>query len=142
MLRLVVLLISSNNFFVYQGFLSRTLMTHRTTGEGRGPSLIPLYYFHPLTNIQSFTWNFACEMTIHIFNRTACIYQTTIRWVFPPYRMTIWSIDDVTLVFLVCLRNGLILAFLSQQSETGNRWTQAPIDYHPYITSEPTNQVC
>ena len=111
MLRLVVLLISSNNFFVYPGFLSRTLMTHRTTGEGKGPSFIPLYYFHPLTNIQSFTWNFACEMTIHIFNRTACIYQTAIRWVFPRYRMTIWSIDDVTLVFLVCLRNDLILAF-------------------------------
>ena len=26
------------NFFFYQGFLSRTLTTHRTAGEGRGPS--------------------------------------------------------------------------------------------------------
>ena len=25
-------------FFFYQGFLSRTLTTHRTAGEGRGPS--------------------------------------------------------------------------------------------------------
>ena len=38
-------------FFFYQGFLSQTLTTHRTAGEGRGPSFIPLYQFHPLTNI-------------------------------------------------------------------------------------------
>ena len=29
-------------FFFYQGFLSRTLATHRTAGEGREPSFIPL----------------------------------------------------------------------------------------------------
>ena len=28
--------------FFYQGFLSRTLTTHRTAGAGRGPSFIPL----------------------------------------------------------------------------------------------------
>ena len=36
----------------------------------------------------------------HIFNRTACIYQTATRWDLPPYR--IWLIDDVML-FLICL---------------------------------------
>ena len=95
-------------FFFYQDFLSQTLTTHRTAGEGRGyqktlffflsgfsftdtddsqdcrgregrPSFIPLYHFHPLTNIQTFICNFACEMTSHIFNRTACIYQTATR---------------------------------------------------------------
>ena len=40
-------------FFIYQGFLSRTLTTHRTAGEGRRPSFIPLYYFLQLTNIQT-----------------------------------------------------------------------------------------
>ena len=40
--------------FFYQGFLSRTLATHSIAGEGRGPSFIPLYQFHPLTNIQTF----------------------------------------------------------------------------------------
>ena len=40
---------SSFVFFSYQGFLSRTLTTRRTIGEGRGPSFIPLYHFHPLT---------------------------------------------------------------------------------------------
>ena len=41
--------------------------THRTTGERSGPSFIPLYQFHPLTNIQTFICNFACEMTITYF---------------------------------------------------------------------------
>ena len=54
-------------FFSYQGFLSQTLTTHRTAGEGRGPSFIPIYHFHPLTNIQTFICNFACEMTITYF---------------------------------------------------------------------------
>ena len=72
-----------NIFFFYQGFLSRTLTTHRTAGEGRGPFFISLYHFHPLTNIQTFICNFACEMTTHIFNRNACIYQTATHWDFP-----------------------------------------------------------
>ena len=54
-------------FFFYQDFLSQTLATHRTAGEGRGPSINPLYHFHPLTNIQTFICNFACEMTITYF---------------------------------------------------------------------------
>ena len=53
--------------FFYQGFLSQTLTIHRTTGEGRGSSFIPLYQFHPLTNIQTHVCNFACEMTITHF---------------------------------------------------------------------------
>ena len=53
--------------FFYQGFLSWIMMTHRTAREERGPSSIPLYHFHPLTNIQTFICNFACEMTITYF---------------------------------------------------------------------------
>ena len=49
-------------FFFYQGFLSKTLTIHRTAGEGRGPTFIPLYRFHSLTNIETFICNFACEM--------------------------------------------------------------------------------
>ena len=103
---------------------------------------LSFYHFHPLTNIQTFICNFACKMTITYFlNRTTCIYQAATRWDLPPYRIIIWLIDDVTLVY-VCLSDDLILAFLLQQSETGNRWIRAHIDYHPCITSEPSNQVC
>ena len=52
--------------FFYQGFL-QTLTIHRTVGEGRGPSFIPLYHFHPLTNIETFICNFSYEMTITHF---------------------------------------------------------------------------
>ena len=58
---------SGGAFFFLSGFLSQTLTTHRTAGEGRKPSFIPLYYFHPLTNIQTCICNFACEMTITYF---------------------------------------------------------------------------
>ena len=108
-------------FFFYQGFLSRTLTTHRTAGEGRGPSFIQLYLFHPLTNIQTFICNFACE-------------------ILRPYRITIWLIDDVKFV-LACLLDDLILGFCYSNLDMGNSWTRTRIDHHPCITSEPTNQV-
>ena len=41
-------------FFYLVVFLSRTLAIHRTTGKGKGPFFIPLYSFHPLTNIEKF----------------------------------------------------------------------------------------
>ena len=54
-------------FFFLSGFSSHTLTIHRTAGEGSGPSFISLYPFHPLTNIETFICNFACEMTITYF---------------------------------------------------------------------------
>ena len=60
-------IVKQSIFFLYQSFLSQTLKIHRTAGEGRGPSFIPLYHFHPLTNIDTFICNFACEMTITYF---------------------------------------------------------------------------
>ena len=49
---------TSNNVFSIRVFF------HRTAVEGRGPSFIPLYHFHLLTNNETFVCNFACEMTI------------------------------------------------------------------------------
>ena len=54
-------------FFFSIGVFFQTLTTHRTAGEGRGPSFIPLYHFHPLTNIGTFICNFGWEMTITYF---------------------------------------------------------------------------
>ena len=54
-------------YILHQGFLSQTLTIHRTAGEESGPSFIPLYHFHPFTNIETFICNFACEMTITYF---------------------------------------------------------------------------
>ena len=56
-----------SSFFFLSGFSLQTLATDRTAGEGRGPSFIPLYHFHPLAIIETFICNFACEMTITSF---------------------------------------------------------------------------
>ena len=54
-------------FFFLSEFSSQTLTIHRTGGEGRGPCFIPLYHLNPLTNIETFICNFACETTITYF---------------------------------------------------------------------------
>ena len=51
--------------FFYQGFLSRTLKTHRAAEEGRGHLFATLHV----------------RWLSHIFNRITCIYQTATRWV-------------------------------------------------------------
>ena len=43
-----------------------------------------------------------------IFNRNACVYQTSTRWDLPPYPITIWVIDWWS---NVCLLDELILGF-------------------------------
>ena len=50
-----------------------------------------------------------------------------------------WLIDDA---MFVCFLDGLILGFCYSNFDMGNRWIQTRIDYHPCITSQPTNQVC
>ena len=127
-------------FFFLSGFSSQTLTIHRTEGEGRAPSFIPLYHFHPLTNIETFICNFACEMTTRTFNRNTYVYQTATRWDLPPYRIIMWLIDWWR---IVCLFTWWIdTRFLLQRFDIGNRWIWTRIDYHPYITIEPTNKVC
>ena len=55
-----------------------------------------------------------------IFNHTACNYQPATRGDLPPYQVTLWSIDDEMLIS-VCLLDVILLGFLLQQFETGNR---------------------
>ena len=77
-------IIRSQVFFFYQGFISRTLTTHMTAGEGRAPFL-----FHSTTSTRSRTFRhlFAtlhARWLSHIFDRTACIYQAATRFGLPP----------------------------------------------------------
>ena len=121
-------------FFSFLFFFSIRVFFHRhwrvTGQQGKGGNHL---LFHSTTSTSSRTFRHLVA-TLHvrwlsnIFNRKACIYQTATRWDLPPYRIiTIWLIDDATLVF-VCLRDGLILAFLLQQFETGNRWIRTSIE--------------
>ena len=74
----------------------------RLTGQqGKGGDHL---LFHSTTSTRSRTFRhlFATlhvRWLSHIFNRNACIYQTATRWDLPPYRITIWLIDDVILSF-------------------------------------------
>ena len=135
-------------FFIYQGggtfFLSIRVFSHETLQttalQGKGGEHL-LFRSTTSTRSQTFRYLFATlhvRRLSHIFNRNACIYKTASRWDWPPYRITTWLIDDVKLIF-VCLFIDLILGFLF---DMGNRWTRTRIDYHPCITSQPTNQVC
>ena len=63
----------------------------------------------------------------HIFNRTACIYQTATRWDLPAYRITIWLID-VMLIF-VCLLVDLNLGFVIVI------WHEKPVDSNSHRLS-------
>ena len=63
------LMVKGKSFFF---FFSIGVFFHahwQLTGQQRkgGDQLIPLYHFHPLTNIQTFICNFAREMTITYF---------------------------------------------------------------------------
>ena len=49
-----------------------------------------------------------------------------------------WLIDDA---MFVCLLDKLILDFCYSVFDMGQLWIWTCIDYHPCITSEPTNQV-
>ena len=110
---------------------------HRTASEGR--------VFQSSTSIRSRTFRhlFATlhlRWLSHIFNCTACIYQTATRWDLPPYPITIWLIDWWC---RVCLFTWWFDSrFLLKQFNKGSRRIWTCIDYHPCITSKPTNQVC
>ena len=96
------------NVFFLSRFSSQTLTIHRTAGEERGPSFIPLYHFHPLTNIETLFATLHVRWLSRIFNRNACVYHTASRWDLPPHQITIWMIDDA---MFVCLLDALILGF-------------------------------
>ena len=61
------IILGDGQFFFYQGLLAQTLTVYRVAREGRGPSFISLYHFHPLINSDTFICNFTSEMTIPYF---------------------------------------------------------------------------
>ena len=102
--------------------------------EGTIYSTLPLPSAHEHSDIYFAT--FHVRWLSHISNRTACIFRAATWLDLPPYRITIWLINDVMLfVYLLSWVKVFVTAI-------GNRWTQTRIDYHPRITSKPTNEVC
>ena len=92
-----------------------TILFHSTTSN-RSPTFRDLFATLPVRRLS------------HIFNRNACIYQTNTRWDLPLYRISIWLIDNVILIF-VCLHVELIIGFVTAI------WHEKPVDSNPYRLS-------
>ena len=130
-------------FFFYRGFFSRTLTAHRTAAEKRGPSFIPLYYFHPLTNIQTFICNFAREMTMTYFQWKRLYLPDCYSMRFSTTLSNYYFIEwwcNLDFRLFACWFD--FRFFDLQLFHLRNRCTRTRIDYHPCNTSEPPNQVC
>ena len=128
-------------------FFSIRIFFHRhnwrfTGQQGKGGNHL---LFHSTTStgsrtLRSLFANLHVRWLSRILNRNACVYQTATRWDLPLYRLTIWLIDWWC---NVCSFTWWIdSCFLLQWFDMGNRWIWTRIDYHPYITNEPTNEVC
>ena len=65
----VTLIVSYRNFFSlsWLSFIDTDDSQDSKGREGWGPFFIPLYHFHPLSNIETFVCNFSCKMTITYF---------------------------------------------------------------------------
>ena len=85
-------------FFLLSGFSFTDTDNSKDSSEGRGPSFIPPYHFYPLMNIQTFILKLCTWDDYHIFLIALLVFT---RWDLPPYRITIWLIDDVMLISLI-----------------------------------------
>ena len=113
-------------FFVVV-FFSIRIFFHRhwrlTGQQGKGGDHL-LFHSITSTRLRTFRNLFATlhvRWLSHIFNCTPCIYQAATWWHLPPYWISIWLTDDMTLNF-VCLRDDLILTFFCYSNlrwETG-----------------------
>ena len=100
-------------YYCFLSELSFTDINDSQDSRGReGTIFYSIHHFHPLTNIQRYICNFACEMT--------CVYQTATQWDLLPYRITLWLFNDVMLISVYLLDN-LILGFCysNLRQETG-----------------------
>ena len=121
--------------FCYQGFLSRTPTTQRAGTIFYSILPLPPAHEHSDIYLQLCKWD-----DYHIFVIAPLVFTRLL--LDGIYHLIELPFDLLMMWHYVCLRDDLILAFLLKQFETGNRWFRARIDYHPCITSEPTNHVC
>ena len=137
---------SMSSATAFIAFFSIRMFFHghwRLTGQrGMGGTIfystLPLPPAHEYSDIYLQLWMWD---DYHIFLIASRIFtRLLLDEILPPYWIAIWLIDDAKFV-LVCLLDDLILGFCYSNLDTGNWWTRTHIDYHPCITSEPTNQL-
>ena len=80
---------------------------------------LPPAHEHSGTYLQFCMWD-----DCHIFSIATLVFtRLLLDEILPPYRITIWLIDEVKFV-LVCLLDDLILGFCYSNLDTGNRWLE------------------
>ena len=102
--KIKVVVVSILNTFFFFSFSIRIFFHRhwRLTGQQEKGEDHLLFHSTTSTHSRTFRHLFATlhvRWLSHIFNRTACIYQAATQWDLPPYRITIWLTDDVTLSF-------------------------------------------
>ena len=119
-------------FFFLSGFSSQALTIHRTAREGREPSFIPQYHFHPLTSTETFICNFACEMTITYFwSQRLCLpdcytVRFTTLW---NYHLSDWLMMQCLFVYLMNWYWVLVTAIWHWKSVDLNSHRLSPLYY-------------
>ena len=97
-------------------FFSASVFFHRhwqfTGQQGKGGGHV---LFFSVTSTRSRTFRHLCatlqvRWLLYIFNRIAFNYQAAIQWDLPPYRVTLWLIDNTVLISVFIL-DDLILGF-------------------------------
>ena len=89
---------------------------------------LPLAYKHSDIYLQLCMWD-----DYHMFLIAPLVLNRLLLDILLPYRITIsyritiWLIDDVKLIF-ICLLGDLVLEFCYSNLDTGNRWPQTRID--------------
>ena len=121
-------------FYCYQGFLSQTLTIHRTEGTIVYSTLPAQGHWD--IYLQLCMWNDYHVLLIATLVFTRLLLDEIYHLIELPFD---WLIDDA---MFVCVLDELILGFCYCDFDIGNRFIWTNIDYHPCITSEPTNEVC
>ena len=121
--------------FFYQGFLSRTLTTH---SRGREDTILPLPPAHEHSDnyLQLCTWD-----DYHIFLIASPVFTRLLCYSMRFTTVSNYYLIDVMLTF-VLFACWFDFRFCYGDLTWETSGTRTCIDYHPCITSEPTNQVC
>ena len=129
-------------FCFYQGFLSMALTIHKTARKGRGQAFIPLYHFHPSTNIQNLQlcmWDDYNVFLIAMLVFTRLLLDEMYHLIKLAFD---WLVDDALVIGWIFFTYWFDSRFLLQQFDTGNWRIWTHIDYHLCITSQLIKQVC
>ena len=121
--------------YFLSGFLSQTLTSNRTAGEGRGPFTLPISPTNEHTDIylELCMWG---DCNVFLI-KPLVITRLLLNKIYELIDLSFdWLMMECKIPFVYSAV--LLLCYLFQQFDVGNRWIWTQINYHPCITSKPT----